>query len=182
MMLTRRDLDIIDFLEDYKIASTSTLRTLFFPSLSSCQKRLKTLYDNKKVKRARLTMNHDYIYYTKKPSQYMHSLLITEFYRELAKNTEVLSFKVQQKLGKIIPDSIFLYKINERQQIGLLEVEISHKGFDYDKYWEFYKSGEYKKWFPIMPTIYVVCKNAKIPEDTPLRFVKIKTDVSDFRL
>ena len=182
MMLTRRDLDIIDFIEEYKIASTSTLDQLFFHSKRACQNRMRILAMNNRVKRARLTLNHDYIYYVKKPSQYMHSLLITDFYRELTKHTEVLSYKVQQKLDKIIPDSIFLYKINEVQYIGLLEVEISHKGFDWEKYDMFYKTGAYKDYFPIMPTVYVICKHAKIPKDTPIKFIKIKTNMSDFRL
>ena len=182
MMMTRRDLDIISFLEDYRIASTTTLKQLFFPSLMTCQARIKKLYDNGNIKRARMTMNYDYLYYVKKPSKVTHDLLVTEFYGKLLNNSEVLQYKIDKELGNIRPDSIFAYKIKEEVNIGLLEVEISHKGFDYEKYEKFYKSGEYIKWFKVMPTVYVVCKNAKIPTDTKINFICIKTDMNDFRL
>lgn len=182
MILTRRDLDIINFLEEYRIASTSTLQYLFFPSLRSCQIRLKTLYENKKINRARLTMNNDYIYYVKKPYGITHDLLVTEFYRELMKNSTVLNWAIQRKIGNIIPDAIFAFKIGDRQRLGVLEVEISHKGFDFEKYETMYRTGAYKEFFPIFPTVYVVGKNIKTPKISQIKYVVIKTDLSDFRL
>jgi DNA-binding Lrp family transcriptional regulator len=182
MVLTRRDLDIINFLEDNRIASTSTLNTLFFPSLSACQKRMKTLFDNKRVKRARLMMNYDYIYYVNKPKKVMHDLLVTEFYNSLMKQRNVLQFRIDKELGKIRPDAIFVYEKDGKQQLGLLEVEISHKGFNYQKYETFYKSGSFRTWFPVMPTVYVVCQNAKLPKDGSINFIKVKTDMSDLKL
>lgn len=182
MMLTRRDLDIINFLEEYRVASTSTLTAMFFPSLRSCQIRLKTLAVNQKIKRARLTMNHDYIYYTKKPYGVMHDLLCTEFCRELMSRATVLQCVIEKQLGKIRPDAVIAFKYNNKQCLGLLEVEISHKGFDFEKYENFYRTGAYKDFFPVMPTVYVVCKNAKLPKSTQIKYVTIKTDMSDFRL
>lgn len=182
MMLTRRDLDILNFLEEYKIASTSTLTAVFFPSKSTCQKRMRILTDNKRVKRARLTMNHDYIYYVKKPHKVMHDLLVTEFYRELYYQSKILNFVVEKGLGRIRPDAIFGFEISGIQRLGLLEVEISHKGFDYEKYESFYRSGAYKEWFPVMPTIYIVCNRVKLPVNSSLKYVTIKTDFSNFKL
>jgi len=182
MMLTRRDLDIINFLEEYKIASTSTLTAIFFPSLSTCQKRMRILTDNNRVKRARLTMNHDYIYYVKKPHKVMHDLLVTEFYRELSQRSKILNFVVEKGLGRIRPDAIFGFNLGEIQRLGLLEVEISHKGFDYEKYENFYCSGAYKEWFPIMPMVYIVCNSVKLPRNTSINYVTIKTDFSNFKL
>lgn len=182
MMLTRRDLDIINFLEEYKIASTTTLTAFFFPSLRSCQIRLKTLTVNGRLKRARLTMNHDYIYYVKKPYNVMHKLLATEFYRELYSCSNVLSFVVEKGLGKIRPDAIFGYVDGKNTRLGMLEIEISHKGFDFEKYENFYRTAAYKEFFPIMPTVYIVCKNIKIPKSSQVKYVTIKTDMSNFRL
>lgn len=180
MMLTRRDLDIINFLEEFRIASTSTLKELFFPSLRSCQIRLKTLCDNQKIKRARLTMNHDYIYYVKKPYGVMHDLLCTEFYRELMSHSTVLQCAIDRQVGKIRPDAIFAFKIGDKQCLGCLEVEISHKGFDFDKYENFYRTGAYKEHFPIMPTVYIVGKVK--PPKSLIRYIVIKPDMSDFNL
>jgi hypothetical protein len=181
-MFTHRDIEIINFLEEYRIASTTTLKEFFFPSIRSCQARLKALYENKKLQRARLTMNHDYIYYIKKPYGVMHDLLCTEFYRELKRHTNVLAYVKEKPLGKIRPDAVFGYKENDRQFLGLLEVELSHKGFDFDKYETFFKTAAYKEFFPIMPTIYIVAKNVKIPKGSLIKYVTIKPDMSDFRL
>lgn len=182
MMLTRRDLDILNFLEDYKIASTTTLTALFFPSLSSCQKRLRILTDNNRIKRARLTMNHDYIYYIKKPHKVMHDLLVTEFYRELHNHSKILNFVVEKAIGRIRPDAIFAWLDGQNTRLGLLEVEISHKGFDYEKYELFYNSRAYKEFFPVMPSIYVIGRNIKLPAATKIKYVTIKTDLSDWRI
>jgi hypothetical protein len=182
MMLTRRDLDIINYLEEFRIASTTTLTAFFFPSLRSCQMRLKTLTVNGNIKRARLTMNHDYIYYVKKPGNYMHDLLVTEFYRCLSERCKILNFVSEKSIGKIRPDSIFAIEYEGKQRLGLLEVEISHKGFDYEKYEEFYKTAAYKEFFPVMPAVYVVCRSAKLPKSSQVKYVAIKTDMSDFRL
>jgi hypothetical protein len=182
MMLTRRDLDIINFLEEYRIASTTTLQSLYFPSLRSCQIRLRTLVNSGKVKRARLTMNHDYIYYVKKPGNYMHDLLVTEFYRCLSQRCKILNFVPEKSLGKIRPDAIFAVEYEGRQKLGLLEVEISHKGFDFEKYEEFYRTAAFKGFFPVMPTVYVICRSTKLPKQSQVKYVTIKTDMSDFRL
>jgi DNA-binding Lrp family transcriptional regulator len=183
MMMTSRDFDIMDFLTDYKIATTSTLATKFFSSETRCRKRMKQLYDNKRVKRARLSLNHDYMYYVTKPSsQYMHYLLITEFYGELMKKCNVLKFTKPKQLGNIIPDSTFLYEIDNKQYLGILEVEKSNNGFNYEKYEKFYKAGVYKEYFPYMPSVYVVCRFAKLPQNTSVKYIKIKTDMSDLVL
>ena len=182
MMLTRRDLDIIYFLEDYKVASTQTLKELFFPSLSACQKRLKILYDNKRVQRVRPYLNHDYEYFIKKPKRYTHCLLATEFYRELSKQSKVDTFLVDKELGNIRPDAIFGYEINGKKYIGLLEVEISNNGFNYEKYEKFYSSGDYKKFFPVMPTVYMIYRNGKQPQDTKVKYIRLNINLDNFKL
>lgn len=182
MMVTRRDLDILNFLEDYRIASTSTLTAFFFPSLRSCQIRMRTLTTNGRVKRIRLTMNNDYIYYVRKPGNYMHDLLVTEFYRELSKRSIILNFVSEKEIGKIRPDAIFAFEVDGKQRLGLLEVEISHKGFDYEKYENFYRSGVYKEYFPVMPPVYIVGRNIKIPKSLTVTYININTELTNFKL
>jgi hypothetical protein len=88
----------------------------------------------------------------------------------------------EKSIGKIRPDAIFACEIDGKQRLGLLEVEISHKGFDFEKYEEFYRSASYKEFFPVMPTVYIVCKNTKLPKSSQIKYVAIKTDMSDFKL
>jgi hypothetical protein len=84
-MLTSRDHEVIEFVKTFKIARTDTIKELFFPSLSACQKRLKSIYEQKELYRVRDVLTKDYLYYLSKPTQLKHSLLLSDFYRELHK-------------------------------------------------------------------------------------------------
>lgn len=180
-MITTRDMQIVDFLEEYKIASTSTIAELFFPSKIAAYKRLQVLSKNNIVKRMRDSINNEYLYYKKIPKQLKHSLLVSDFYRELHKNVEIISFKIEPVLGDIRPDAVFGYKYNGNINIGLLEVEISRKGFNYAKYERFYSSELYKKYLPVMPVVFVVGDNIKLPEECKVKYVIIKTDFSNMK-
>lgn len=145
-MLTTRDCEIIDFLTNYKIASTTTLQYFFFPSLSACQKRLLKMVKEKTIKRARDNITNEYVYYIKKPKQVLHSLKVTELYAELSGKYEIKHFKIEVKLDTIRPDAVFGYIEKGVSKIGMLEVELSNKAFDSKKYNHFSRSGEAKKY------------------------------------
>lgn len=171
-MLTTRDLQVIEFLNEYKVATTSTIQHFFFPSLSMCHKRLKVMVDANEIKRIRNHINMEYVYYKKKPKQLRHSLMVTEFYRNFSKKHKVITFKLEPILGDIRPDSVFGYMNGQEKKLGLLEVELSNKGFNYLKYEKFYSSEAYKKFFPVMPTIFIYGK-ANIPSTVKCKYVLI---------
>lgn len=169
-MFTSRDLEIRDFLDTYKIASTSTLAHFFFPSNWAAYKRLRYLAEHGQVKRIRDSINNEYMYCTKKPKQLRHSLLVTDFYREFSKLHEIKTFKTEPQLGSIRPDAVFGYIENGKNHIGLLEVEISNKGFNINKYEKFFTSQEYKQYFPIMPIIFVAGNKVKTISNTQITY------------
>lgn len=92
-----------------------------------------------------------------------------EFYYKWDSKHKVQEFNVQKKYGDIIPDGEL---IMENGDIILLEVELSHKGFNYLKYEKFYQSGGYKEFFSKMPQI-VVYGNEKItiPYSTKCNYI-----------
>jgi hypothetical protein len=169
-MLTSRDIEIKEFLDNYKVATTTTLAHFFFPSSWACYKRLKYLSEHKQIKRMRDSIKNEYIYYIKHPKQLKHSLLVTDFYRELSKQFQVINFKVEPVLGNIRPDAVFGYIDNNKKCIGLLEVEISNKGFNINKYEKFYISNEYKSYFPVMPRIFIVTNKNIIIKNTSIKY------------
>jgi hypothetical protein len=175
-MLTTRDLQIVDFLSEYKVANTSTITELFFPSRVACYKRLQILNMQRVIKRVRDSVTSEYIYYKKLPKQVKHSLLVSDFYRELHMKTEIINFKIEPIMGDIRPDAVFGYKHHGKTFAGLLEIEISHKGFNYAKYERFYNSDTYKNFLPVMPTVFVVGYNVKFPTDSKIKYKVIKTD------
>lgn len=150
--MTARDYEIIEFVSYYKVASTDTIQQLFFPSLRICQRRLKILHEQKHLNRSRDSINNQYVYYLRRPAQLRHSLLVTDFYRELSKYCNVEVFKIEPTLGRIRPDAVIGYSVNGQNRLGLLEVEISHKGFDYAKY----NSFDFSAYFPVRPRLFVV--------------------------
>lgn len=178
-MITTRDTEIIDFISEYKVASTATIAEIMFPSLSACQKRLKVLHDNKQINRIRDNINSQYIYFTKQPKQLRHSILVTDFYRELHRLAEVVSFKREPILGDIRPDAVFGYRFNGRGYIGLLEVEISNKGFNIGKYRKFYQD-DCKKYFPAPPDLFIVSDTVK-PFDANFNIKIINTQFNNLR-
>jgi hypothetical protein len=127
-MLTTRDLEIIDFLKQFKIVPTSAISELYFGnSLSAAQRRLKYLYSEKAVNRIREikdSINSEYLYYTnKRTEQVRYSITIVNFYIKFRKNNEIIKFIIQPKLGSIIPDAFIAYKNKGNGYIAFLEVE-----------------------------------------------------------
>lgn len=173
-MLTSRDFEIIGFVRELKLASTDTIAQSFFPTLNSCRKRLKIIVDHGYLKRSRDIVSAQYVYYTSKPKQFRHSLLVSDFYRELSKIATIRRFKAEPEYDDIRPDAIIGYEINGVKYLALLEVEISNKGLDLYKYNKLYANERYKKFFPVMPMIFVVSELKFLPP-TPYKTVLIDT-------
>lgn len=126
--MLERDNLIIEFLEKFKVATTTQIKDLFFPSINTCRRRLKKLYDMKKIKRTRDNINKDYIYFLKEPKQLKHSLAIVNFYTNIYKKYKITNYRIEPNLGSIQPDMLFTF-IDEynKHHIAFLEVELSNK-------------------------------------------------------
>lgn len=179
--MTNKDVEVIEFLKTYKVATTDMLSQFIFNSKHTCYKRLHKLYVDGKVKRLRLVngkINSEYLYYINKlPNQLKHAITIMEFYSKWAKKYYVVSYDIQVKMGEIIPDAIMVYidtKTYESKE-ACVEIELSNKGFNYLKYENFIISGEYKKYLKTQPEI-IVYGNAKIPTGTKAKYRIIKKE------
>ena len=154
-MLTRRDFEIIEFLDQYKVASTSTIQTFFFPSLSATRKRLKAMHEMNKIKRIRDNINNEYIYFTKRPKQMNHSASVTSAYSYLIKNYNLQKFKLEPSMGSIRPDALFGVVDNKNSFICCLEIELSNNVGKIKKYNTWIKSNEYKSYLPVTPMLLI---------------------------
>lgn len=172
-MITKRDLEVVDFLNYYKIASTTTIQKALFPSRRVCQRRLKELYDNKKIKRMRNDINAEYIYYVKLPKQWKHSLMVTDFFGDIISKYAVTKFIIEPDMKTMRPDAFFSYQDTKGNHIAFLEVELSHKGFDYAKYERFANEQMYKSFqFPFMPPVFIVGNVNKIIQSDKVKYIK----------
>lgn len=165
--MTSRDFEIIDFISKYKVVSTNTLSHFFFNSIHSCYKVTHRLFTQGHINRMKLiqnSINSSYVYYINKPpAQLKHALTITEFMTKWDSKFSIQDFIIQQSCGSIIPDAIMYSNDN----IFLLEVELSKKGFNYMKYEKFFSSNEYTSYFNCKPTVLIYSNNKiNIPTNT----------------
>lgn len=178
--LQDRDINIIDFLKNNKVADTTTLSNIFFNgSLRSCQQRLKKLVDNGDLKFFRENILSQNIYYVKKkPSSWKHAIKVTQFIAELYKlNIEVLKVKTPFKCGNMIADSLIICRINGDVKILWLEVELT-KFFNLSKYEDLYYSRKWKEALPNFGSIVVVSRK-KVKTNDKFNVIKIDTDFSN---
>lgn len=182
MIVTERDNQVILFIEKFKIATTSTISGLFYPSLRVAQHRLKLLYENKLLKRDRDPFTGQYYYYNKKPIQIRHSLLLTNFYREINKLVDVKLFENEfTHFEGIRPDGFLAVEFsNKKKEIYFVETEISNKP-DIEKYEELYKSNQWKSVFPKFPKLIFVTDKT-VGESKLFDVIKIGENLKDIKL
>lgn len=180
-MLTDRDTQVLSFLEEFHVATTSTLQSLFYPSTRVSQRRLKVLTEYGYLKRERSHIDTEYIYYLKKPKQIRHCLLRTEFLKVLHSldNVKIIKYMCEfDKFEGLRPDAFIVIKVNGSYMLIFLEVEISSKGLDMEKYRKLYLTEKYKEYFDTFPVV-VVISNRKIRCKEEFRIVQIREDMSN---
>ena len=167
-MITQRDQDILNFIEDFHAATTSQLYRLFFQGTSyrySC-KRLQYLYEQGFLKRMRSTISNEYAYYLKKPSmlpQIHHDLIRAELYVNIKERYKLLEWNNEMSVANIRPDALAYIEYGLPLMI---EVHLSNR-FNFDKY-----NQDFIPLFGIQPRIIVVTDKKINPPDSRYRIVK----------
>lgn len=156
IVLTERDKQIKEFLEEVTLADTKTLSILFFPNttLRNCQKRLKQLVEDKYIKCYRENVLSQNIYYSKyKPKNIIHKIIFSQLLAQLKlNNIEVLKYRTPFLIGDVIADGLIVIKVNNEVKIYFVEAERTKK-LNVDKYLDLYYSRKWKESFPVMPSI-----------------------------
>lgn len=182
IILTGRDKEIIQFLKDFKVATTTTISDLYFnSSLRPCQRRLKYLCEHGYIKSYQENVISEKIHYVKrKPINIKHALILSQFIAQLKiNNIEILKYKVPYKLDNVIADAFIAMRINNKNNIYFVEVENTKK-FDLDKYEKLYYSRSWKEIFPIFPSI-IVITNKKVDINNKFDIIEIKLNLSDLK-
>ena len=182
-MITPTEQRLLDFLDTFNCATTSQITKLFYMTTkypyNKSRRRLKTLHDDKHVKRDRNDINMEYVYYLRKNNQFKHSLILTEFYVKLHELAEIDKFEVEQPYGNIRPDGMAIVGYKGFTHYFFIEVHISNNKFNQDKYISYYGSREWKQYFDVFPKIIIISdKQVKI-NPTNLKFIQIQTNCED---
>lgn len=181
MIVTKNDKKVLNFINQFKVATTTTIVELFYSSLRYGQQRLKMLYDNKLLNRDRDHFTSQYYYYTKKPKQVRHSLLLADFYREINKLAKIEYFENEfTQFDGIRPDGFLAAELpGNRKEIYFIETEISNKP-DTEKYEELFKSNAWEVIFPKFPKV-VFVTDKKVDDSKYFDVIKVDEDLKNIR-
>lgn len=183
IILTERDNQIIEFLNQYKCATTSTIANLFFNgSRRPTTRRLKHLREHGFIKSSQEYVSIEQIHYvSKKPSQLRHSCILSNFISKLHENNiEIIKTKVEFKIDNIRSDGLVICKINNDLKIFLIEVCITKK-FDLKKYQKLKQNNNWKNIIPIFPTV-IVISDKLVDIDKNLNIICMNLKLDNFNL
>jgi hypothetical protein len=172
-MITKKDQDVINFIEDFHIATCTQLHKLFYDtSIQYCRKRLKYLTDNQVLKRTRSTIDNSYAYYEKKPAQLHHDLIRSELYTAIKSRYDLLQWENEAPVGNIRPDALCYIKHSGIVFPVMIEIHLSN-GFNFDKYKQ-----DFKPFFGVNPRV-IICtdRGLKLPL-FPIKFKIVGLDMS----
>lgn len=173
IQITKRDNEIIEFLNKVVVADTSTINILFFNSLRACQQRLKLLCEYNYLRCFRPTqLSQNIFYLKKKPKSWKHKLIFSSFMGHLKSNgIEILKYKTPLPIGDIIADGFLALNINGFNKLYFVEGE-NTKYFNTDKYLNLYYSRKWKEIFPVFPSI-IVISDKKVKKDDKLNIIHL---------
>lgn len=152
-MLTNRDIEIIEFIKEFKLLSSSQIQRLFNMTQPKTSKRMNYIVENiKEVKKYRynptnnfytdkyrnILKNENVYYYNKKPSAIMHDLLTNEVYLYLKERFDIIAFEKEYRISMddefvVRADVYFVMQHENKEYEFLIEVE-NNKSFNNYKY------------------------------------------------
>ena len=171
-MITKRDSAVISFLQEFKAADTETLASLFYPSACVARRRLASLCDLGQINRERGSVSLQYVYFIKRPGNLRHAVLASQFVAKFSKSHKIINVSREPNLGGIRPDLQINYLDGESEQVSLVEIEISNKGLDNEKYrrWEV---AERHRLFHVKPKRIVVTDKSFIKASKEYELIRI---------
>lgn len=178
-MLMPRDIKLINFLEDFHIATSGQLHRLFFPdsSIRYSSKRLKYLFAQGYIKRTRSTLTSGYAYFAnKRPEQVHHDLLRVELFLGLKKLYSVPQWGNEKTVGGIRPDAVAVVVDHDVKFPVFIEIHLNNH-FNFDKYKEMEKNVDLKAVFGLMPRV-IICTDRQVTIPAmPVKFKVVGLDM-----
>lgn len=186
---TKRDMDIIRFIEKHKVVNSSQLKRIFNLTDSTLSRRMNFIVSNSDIKKYRyvpqmnwydnkykeLIPNNNIYYWKKKPTNIMHTLLVNEVYLYLIDKFDIIEFEIEYPIiyeDIVVRADIYIsFKYNNYEWDYLIEIENS-KSFCSNKYLKLQEGNI------ILPKI-IVLSDRKIYNKTKYDVIKGKLNLSD---
>jgi len=171
-MISQNDQNVLNFLEDFHIATSGQVCRLFFPGkYRYCMKRLKALREEGFIRRVHSTIDNSYAYYVgKKPVQVHHDLIRAELFASINEHYKIITWDNEEPVKHIRPDAVAL--ILDRGITFPVFVEIHlNNHFDFDKYKELVRTADLRSIFGTNPRI-LICTDREVK--LPVSAIKFK--------
>jgi hypothetical protein len=182
-MITKRDQDIINFLEEegFHIATTSQLHGIFFKDLTyrCCAARLEKLTEQEHIKRTQSTINTSYAYYvSKKPVQIHHDLIRTELYMNIKNTYQIMEWHNEYTFLNLRSDAFAYISDHDIVFPCFIEIHLNNR-FDFEKYNTLFRESDLKTLFGILPRV-IICtdRDITIPKGLGLKFKVVDLEMN----
>ena len=182
--LQDRDIEIIQFLKEFKVADSKIIADLFFSDSKNkilvTNRRLKKLTEAKKINRnCDRQMLEGFIYYpkgSKKPTNWKHSLEITRLYLNLVKNYKVVKYKREYEIkysnGKLLrSDFMCVLNINDKLIPFIFEINLN-RPYNH-KYDEYIQGKFYLNKFPVEPQIVSISRFKHVKSNCNVKLIPV---------
>lgn len=165
-MITKRDQDILNFIEEFRIANTGQIYRLFFNKTSERygRHRLQQLFEQGFLKRTRSTISNDFAYFTDRKrsllQQVHHDLIRTEVFVSLSNKHNIEQWSNETAISNIRPDALLFINDHGISFPFLLEIHLNNK-FNFDKYIQLLKNTDMVAVFGLMPRV-IICTDRQV--------------------
>ena len=144
--MTARDLQVLEFVNAFKLARTVTIARLYYgDNLRVAQRRLQAMYDENKLQRVK---DKELIYYARMPKQINHALAVTDYLAYLSRSHELRDYRAEYKCGNVKADA--LVSLDGRPTF--VEVQLTGQP-DMIKYLSLRVSKEWQDYFEHFPEV-----------------------------
>lgn len=178
-MITRRNQDVINFISEFHVATSSQIQRLIYPeSYRYCMKELKKMRNDGYIKKMISTINNCHAYYIdRKPVQIHHDLIRSELFINIREKFNITSWSNETPIKNIRPDAFCFVSDHGISFPLFIEIHLSNK-FDFDKYKELIRTADLKAMFGIIPRV-LICtdRNIVIP-NIGVKFKIVELDMS----
>lgn len=178
-MITQRDQTVLNFIEDFRAATSGQICRLFFPGkYRYCMKRLEKLCKDGHISRTISTINNCHAYYIgKRPAQLHHDLIRAELFVCMSEHYKVLSWLNEEPVKNIRPDALALVEHRGITYPLFIEIHLNNK-FDFEKYENLIRTTDLRQSFGMTPRLIICTDRRTAIPNIGLRIKIIGLDMS----
>lgn len=184
-MLTGRDNEILNFIALHGGITIYQCAKMFFKKAKYgedlARKRLKKLATEDILNYDQDWVTNQRVYFIKKkPSS--HSLMLTNFYTELASlGAEIIEFNREYKLeGVCRPDGFIVFTYNNKAKLAFIEIDMQHKT-NIDKYEKLFDTNLFQNEYGTFPQLIIISTSKEYKTDYPISIKILDYSLKDLR-